>query len=63
MLNGEFDNVFPLETEQIPLFELWGTPAEHKRHIVLEDGHVIPLDVYYRETLDWFDRYLGVAGR
>lgn len=60
MLNGEFDNVFPLETEQVPLYRLWGTPEEHKRHIVVPSGHVIPKDLFFRETLDWFDRYLGV---
>jgi len=37
-----------------------GTPAEHKKHVVLDGGHV-PNDYrsFVREALDWFDRYLG----
>ena len=45
---------------QLRLFELLGTPAEHKRHVALEGGHV-PNDWrgLIREVLDWFDKYLG----
>jgi eukaryotic-like serine/threonine-protein kinase len=62
MLNGQYDIVFPLETAQLPLFERLGTRPEHKRHHVSPAAHVVPKDVLVRETLDWFDRYLGTPG-
>jgi predicted esterase len=62
MLNGEYDIVFPLETSQKPMFELLGTDAKHKRHFVTPAGHLVPRDMLIRETLDWFDHYLGGQG-
>ena len=59
MLNGRYDFETPLETAQRPLFDLLGTPAGHKRHVVLETGHAMPIDDAAREILPWFDRYLG----
>ena len=35
MLNGRFDFFFPTETSQEPMFESLGTPAEHKRRVVV----------------------------
>ena len=63
MLNGEYDIVFPLETAQKPMFELLGTNPEHKKHIVTPAAHIVPRDVLIRETLDWFDHYLGGQGK
>ncbi|MFW6078853.1 MAG: SUMF1/EgtB/PvdO family nonheme iron enzyme [Gemmatimonadota bacterium] len=63
MLNGRYDHFYPLETAQRPMFELLGTPREHKRHVVAEDGHFVPRDQLIRETLDWLDRYLGSVER
>ena len=64
LLAGRNDFYYPVETSQDPLFELLGTPPEHKRHVVFEGaGHVPPrLDVI-REILNWLDRYLGPVGR
>jgi len=59
MLNGLYDQYFPLETSQNPLFRLLGTPASRKRHVVYEAGHMVPRTLTITETLDWFDRYLG----
>jgi eukaryotic-like serine/threonine-protein kinase len=59
MLNGKYDQFFPLETSQIPLFQMLGTPPEHKRHVVYEAGHFVPRPQLAKETLDWLDRYLG----
>ncbi len=59
MLNGELDFFFPAETSQIPLFELLGAPAEHKRRITYPRGHTVPKVDLIRETLAWFERYLG----
>ena len=62
MINGEYDVVFPYDTSQKPLFDLLGTDPEHKRHHVSPASHFVPHDELIRETLDWFDRYLGVPG-
>ncbi len=59
LLNGRYDFETPYETAQKPLFELLGSPAEHKRHTVLETGHALPMDDVAREILPWLDRYLG----
>jgi len=59
MLNGRYDALWPIETSQIPMFELLGSPAEHKRHVVFEGGHFVPRHQLIQETVDWLDRYLG----
>ena len=64
LLAGRNDFIFPVETSQAPMFNLLGTPAEHKKHVVFEGaGHVPPRIEVIRETLDWLDRYLGPVGR
>jgi pimeloyl-ACP methyl ester carboxylesterase len=65
MINGRYDYFFRLETSQIPMFRLFGTPAADKRHVVLEASHgVVPLrQTVMRETLDWLDKYLGPVKR
>jgi eukaryotic-like serine/threonine-protein kinase len=60
-INGRDDFSAPYEA-QMRVMELLGTPPEHKKHVSLEGGHV-PNDLraIFRETLDWFDKYLGPA--
>lgn len=57
MLSGEFDQIYPLESAARPLFERFGSPE--KRHVVAPGGHNVPGDQLIRETLDWYDRWLG----
>jgi tRNA A-37 threonylcarbamoyl transferase component Bud32 len=57
MLNGRYDNYYPLESAQIPMFRLLGT--DRKRYLVYESGHLVPRNELLRETLAWYDRYLG----
>ncbi len=59
MVNGRDDFLFPLETSQIPLFRLLGTPEKDKRLFVVEGGHAPLTQEVVRETLGWLDRYLG----
>jgi dienelactone hydrolase len=59
MLNGELDFFFPVETSQKPMFELLGTPPEHKQYRVYPGGHSAPRVEVIKESLGWFDRYLG----
>jgi dienelactone hydrolase len=63
MLNGRYDFGTPVVTSQRPLFALLGSPAEQKRHAILETGHALPIDDAAREILPWLDRYLGQVAR
>ena len=62
MINGRYDIVFPYETNQLPMFQLLGTPPEDKKHHVAEASHIVPQDELITETLNWLDKYLGVPG-
>ena len=55
MLRSEFD-IVPLENAR-RYFELLGTPAANKRHVISSGGHFLPRDVLIRETLDWLDAH------
>ena len=57
MLNGRYDFFFPIESSQIPMFHLFGTPADQKRHVVEEGGHFVPRTRLIQETLAWLDSY------
>ncbi|NHZ73150.1 MAG: prolyl oligopeptidase family serine peptidase, partial [Nitrospirae bacterium] len=59
MLNGRYDLALRLESEVKPMFELLGTPDEHKRLIVYETDHWIDRKEVIKETLAWLDTYLG----
>lgn len=60
MINGRYDASLPLQTHQIPFFQQLGTAAASKKHVVLEYGHGSPPRAeVLRETLGWYDRYLG----
>jgi formylglycine-generating enzyme required for sulfatase activity/pimeloyl-ACP methyl ester carboxylesterase len=60
MVNGNRDFSNPLETSQRPLFRALGVAEPHKRHAVLDGGHLPPdIHAVMREVIDWFDRYLG----
>lgn len=61
MLNGRYDFIFPVETSQMPMFRLLGTPAEHKRHVLVDSGHSVPARAQVTHTLQWFDRYFGAV--
>jgi serine/threonine protein kinase/cephalosporin-C deacetylase-like acetyl esterase len=59
MLNGQYDSIFPVETSIKPMFDLLGTPTEHKELKLFESDHIVPMNDFIRETLAWLDRYLG----
>ncbi|MCK5651133.1 MAG: dienelactone hydrolase family protein, partial [Gemmatimonadetes bacterium] len=61
MLNGRYDK--NLDEQIKPLFDLLGTPAEHKRLILYETDHIPPRTEYIKEALAWLDKYLGPVGR
>jgi pimeloyl-ACP methyl ester carboxylesterase len=59
LLNGRFDFFYPVETSQLPMFELFQSPPGQKRRVQYDTGHNIPRPDLIRESLDWFDTYLG----
>src|SRR5262249_8437650 len=66
IINARYDQVYPLKTHAQPLFDLIGT--DQKEHYVSgggyiagEGGHFIPMPELARETIRWFDKYLGPA--
>jgi len=60
MLNGRYDFFFPLETSQVPMFKLLGTPPDQKRHVVEDGSHNVPRLRLVQEILAWLDRYQPV---
>ncbi len=60
LLGGRQDFIHPVDSAQLPLFRLLGTPEKDKRHIIFEGGHApLRIQVLIKDILDWFDRYLG----
>ncbi len=59
MLNGKYDTIFPYETSIKPMFDLLGTPDEHKELKLYETDHIPPRNEFIKETLAWLDRYLS----
>jgi formylglycine-generating enzyme required for sulfatase activity len=63
LISGRYDVQYPYDVSQQPFFRLLGPPAERKKWVVLDSGHIPDSRVTIRETLAWFDRFLGpVAG-
>jgi cephalosporin-C deacetylase-like acetyl esterase len=61
MLNGRDDPLEPVESAQIPMYRLLGTPEADKRHVIYPGfAHRVPRNERIRESLDWLDRYFGV---
>jgi len=54
---------FPYETSVKPMYDLIGTPAEHKILKLYETDHFVPLNEHIKETLAWLDKYLGQVDR
>jgi formylglycine-generating enzyme required for sulfatase activity/dienelactone hydrolase/predicted Ser/Thr protein kinase len=62
MGNSRSDFMIPLETSQRPMFRLLGAPEKDKQQIFWDGGHGdvgANFKTIVKETLDWFDRYLG----
>ena len=61
MLNGKFDMFCPLETSQKPMYNFLGTSKEDKKILIYDAGHLVPKIEFVKQTLQWFDKYLGVV--
>ena len=62
MVNGREDVLLPLRTSQLPMYELLGTPSEHKEHKLYPGGHGV-FGLFYKQVqgdvIAWLDCYLG----
>lgn len=57
MLNGKYDE--GIDSSIRPMFDLLGTPREHKLKIEYDTGHIPPRSEYIKETTAWLDKYFG----
>jgi len=57
MLNGKYDMFFPELTAQRPMFDFLG--SKDKEMKVYNEGHLVPRQDLVKETLKWYDKYLG----
>jgi eukaryotic-like serine/threonine-protein kinase len=53
MLNGRYDTIYPFDATVKPMFDLLGTPAEHKRLRLYDTDHFLPRNELIKETLAW----------
>ena len=58
MMNGRYDQYFPLETSQKPMFDLINLPPEKKKHYVYDSGHFVPRQEQIKFHLDWLNKFL-----
>jgi hypothetical protein len=59
ILDGKYDAFCPPKTSSEPMLDLLGTSPEHKRLILYETDHIPPRAEFIKESLSWFDKYLG----
>jgi dienelactone hydrolase len=63
MFNGRYDPYFTVEENQLPLYRLLGSPSADKRYVQAAFAHASPpRPELLRETLAWYDKYLGPVG-
>ncbi len=62
MMVGRYDSILDHEASAKPLFDMIGTPDEHKVLKVYETDHIPPKSEYITEILAWLDLYLGPVG-
>jgi eukaryotic-like serine/threonine-protein kinase len=63
MLNGIYDVHLTLKEEVEPMFRLLGTPEKDKKLVTYPTDHFIPKSEMIKETLAWYDKYLGPVRR
>ena len=63
MLNGRYDLTFPYESTVKPMFDLLGTPEQHKKLVLYETDHFVPKSEIIKETLNWLDKYFGPVNK
>jgi len=59
MINGRYDLMVSFEDCQQAILPSSGHPIRGQASFLLESGHGLPFTPWFKETLDWLDRYLG----
>ena len=59
MMNGRYDSARDFDISIKPMFDLLGTPDEHKVLKAYDTDHIPPRHEFIKETLAWLDKYLG----
>jgi serine/threonine protein kinase/dienelactone hydrolase len=59
MLHGIYDRNVNFNFEAVPMFDLLGTPDDHKKMITYETDHIVPRNEFIKESLAWLDKYFG----
>ena len=59
MIGGKYSQFFPVQTSQKPMYELLGTPRDHKKQYIYEASHAVPSNLVAKQSLEWLDRYFG----
>jgi eukaryotic-like serine/threonine-protein kinase len=61
LVSGKDDFGVPVEAQK-RFLALLGTPDDHKKHVILEGGHVAQdIRGLFREVLAWLDKYQGTV--
>jgi len=63
MLVGQYDPSLSHEDSHEPMYKLLGTPAQDKQMKVYPVSHLPERNVIIKETLAWFDRYVGPVNK
>jgi alpha-beta hydrolase superfamily lysophospholipase len=63
MLNGKYDSIVKYERSIMSMFELLGTPKEHRDLKLYDTDHIPPENEFVKEILAWLDKYLGPVKR
>jgi len=63
MINGRYDQFWPVHLAQEPLFRLLGSPDKDKKHVLVDSGHGVILQraEVARHVLDWLDTHFRPA--
>jgi dienelactone hydrolase len=59
MLHGIYDRNVNFNFEAVPMFDLLGTPDDHKKMITYKTDHILPQNEFIKESLAWLDKYFG----
>jgi len=59
MLNGRYDSQNYYDKSITPMYDLLGTPSEHKVLKLYDTDHIPPKNEFIKEILNWLDKYLG----
>ena len=57
MLNGIYDQYFPHETSQMPMYDLLAVQEPYKKMITYESAHSPPKSQTSKEILEWFNNF------